>query len=274
MAPKLGLIAGGGNFPGLVIAACQAQHTPLHVIALKGHAEESVIGDTPADWIRLGEAGTGFSLLKKAGVTQVVMIGHVRRPSLAEMAPDFRTAAFMARVGLKALGDDGLLRAVVAELESEGFQVIGVDQVLADCLAPLGTLGLVPLDDQALCDIKRGVEVAQTLGRLDVGQAVVVQQGIVLGVEAIEGTDHLIRRTADYRRAGPGGILVKLPKIQQDRRVDLPTIGLQTLREAAAAGLRGIAIQAHGTLLLGRQDLVAEADHLGLFVHGFDSQSL
>ena len=270
---KLGLIAGGGHFPGLVIAACRAQGRPLHVIALKGHAEAEVIGDYPADWIRLGEAGTGFSLLKKAGVTDVVMIGHVRRPSFTEMAPDFRTAAFMARVGMKALGDDGMLRAVVAELESEGFKVLGIDDVLSDCIGLPGNLTKTAPDTQAQSDIQRGVDVALALGRLDVGQAVVVQQGLVLGVEAVEGTDHLIRRTADLKRSGPGGVLVKLKKPSQDRRMDLPTIGVNTVREAAASGLRGIVFQAGGTLLLGQDACIAEADHLGLFLHGLSLES-
>lgn len=269
MPDKLGLIAGGGTLPGLVIEACQAAHRPLHVIALKGHADPAVIGDFPADWIRLGEAGSGFAKLKKAGVTHVVMIGPVRRPTFSELAPDFKTAAFMARVGLKALGDDGLLRAVVGELESEGFHVIGIDQVLNDCLAPAGVLGRVQLDDLAWADLARGIDVALALGRVDVGQSVVVQQGIVLGVEAIEGTDQLLRRTAQLKRSGPGGLLIKVTKPGQDRRVDLPTIGLSTLREAAAVGLRGIAVQAQGTLLLGRDAVVAEADRLGLFLYGF-----
>jgi len=267
-APKLGIIAGGGEFPGLVIAACRAEGRPFHVLALAGHADPQFIGDAPTDWIRLGEMGTGFKYLHDQGVTEVVMIGPVRRPSLRELAPDLRTARFFAKVGLKALGDDGVLRAIVRELEEEGFGVIGVDDVLADCLAPQGRIGGPETDDQAEADIARGITVAQGLGALDVGQAVVVQQGIVLGVEAAEGTDRLIRRCADLRREGPGGVLVKLKKPGQDRRVDLPTIGLDTLREAAAAGLRGIAIEAGGTLVLGRKALAVEADRQGLFVVG------
>ena len=266
--PKLGLIAGGGPIPGLVIDACRAQGRPLHVLALKGHADPAVIGDYPADWIRMGEAGTGFSLLKKAGVDQVLMIGPVHRPTVYDLTPDLKTAGFFARVGLKSLGDDGLLRAVVKELESEGFEIVGIDSVLADCLCPLGLMGTAEPDSQARADIARGLEVALTLGRLDVGQSVIVQQGIVLGVEAIEGTDHLIRRCADLKRSGPGGVLVKVRKPGQDRRVDLPTIGLTTVKEASAAGLRGIAVQAFGSLVLGRESLVAEADHLGMFVEG------
>jgi UDP-2,3-diacylglucosamine hydrolase len=270
MRPKLGIVAGGGELPGLAAAACHADGRPFHVLALTGHADPRVIGDWPQDWIRLGEAGTGMKKLHDAGVAEVVMIGPVRRPTLKELAPDLRTARFFARIGLKALGDDGLLRAVVAEMEEEGFRVVGIDEVLADCLAPAGPYGRLGPDAQAEADIARAVEVAKALGALDVGQAVVVQQGIVLGVEAIEGTDRLLRRCGELRRDGPGGILVKLKKPGQDRRVDLPTIGPTTLVEAAAAGLSGIAVEAGGALVLGRAALAAEADRLGMFVIGIE----
>jgi DUF1009 family protein len=270
MASKLGIVAGGGEFPGLVIAACRADGRPFHVLALTGHADPVVIGDAPADWIRLGEAGTGFKKLREAGVTELVMIGPVRRPTVKELAPDWRTARFFAKVGLKALGDDGLLRAVTREIEGEGFAVVGIDDVLADCLAPAGLFGKVAPDEQAKSDMRRGWQVAKGIGALDVGQAVVVQQGIVLGVEAIEGTDSLIRRCGELRREGPGGVLVKVRKPDQDRRLDLPTIGVATVREAAAAGLRGIVVQAGGALVLGREAIAVEADRLGLFVLGLD----
>ncbi len=266
MGPKLGIVAGGGELPGLVAAACRADGRPFHILALSGHADPAVIGDAPQDWIRLGEAGTGFDLLRRAGVVDVVMIGPVRRPTLSELAPDLRTARFFARVGLKALGDDGLLRAVVAEMEQEGFRVVGVDEVLAGSLAVGGIYGRHQPDDQGEADIQRGVEVVRGLGALDVGQAVVVQQGLVLGVEAIEGTDSLLARCAGLARQGPGGVLVKIRKPGQDRRVDLPTIGTTTVAAAAAAGLRGIAVEAGGTLVLGRDKVAAEADRLGLFV--------
>lgn len=268
MASKLGIIAGGGAFPGLAIAACRSQGRSFHVLALSGHADPAVIGDAPADWIRLGEAGTIFQKLHQAGVTDLVMIGPVRRPTLKELAPDWRTTKFFAKVGLKALGDDGLLRAVTREIEAEGFRVVGIDDVLADCLAPVGLFGSLAPDDQAQADIDRGWEVAKGIGALDVGQAVIVQQGIVLAVEAIEGTDRLIRRSAELRRDGPGAVLVKVRKPGQDRRLDLPTIGLGTLRAAAAAGLRGICVEAGGTLVLDRAELATEADRAGLFILG------
>lgn len=266
MVSKLGIIAGGGAFPGLAIAACRSQGRPFHVLALTGHADPQVIGDAPADWIRLGETGTGFKILHDQGVEQLVMIGPVRRPTLRELAPDWRTTRFFAKVGLKALGDDGLLRAVTREIEEEGFSVVGIDAVLDDCLAQAGLLGAHAPDDQARADIARGWQVAKGIGALDVGQSVVVQQGIVLGVEAVEGTDALLRRCAGLARDGAGGVLVKVRKPGQDRRLDLPTIGLTTLREAAAAGLRGIVVEAGHTLVLDRDALAAEADSTGLFI--------
>lgn len=268
MAAKLGIIAGGGEFPGLVIAACRAQGRPFHVLALDGHASPAIIGDAAADWIRLGEAGTGLKRLREAGVTELVMIGPVRRPTLSELTPDWWTARFFAKVGLKALGDDGLLRALAHALENEGFRIVGIDDVLSDCLATEGVYGQLAPDAQAEADIARGFEVARGLGALDVGQAVVVQQGLVLAVEAIEGTDRMIARSAEVKRDGLGGVLVKVKKPGQDRRLDLPTIGLATLRACHAAGLRGLAVEAGGTLVLGRDALIEEAEKLGLFLVG------
>jgi len=253
-----------------VASACRAEGRPAHLLALSGHADPEVIAAAglPVDWIRLGEAGSGFDHLRRAGVGEVVMVGPVRRPSLAELAPDWRTARFFARVGLKALGDDGLLRAVVGEIESEGFHVVGVDHVLAGCLAVEGLYAGPAPDAQAEADIARGIAVARALGAVDVGQSVVVQQGLVLGVEAIEGTDQLLARCGGLAREGLGGVLVKLKKPGQDRRVDLPTIGPRTVEAAAAAGLRGIAVEAGGALVLGRAPVAAAATRLGLFVVG------
>ncbi len=161
-----------------------------------------------------------------------------------------------------------MLSAVIKELEREGFTLVGVESVLDDAVAPEGPLGQHRPDDQALADIEHGFRVAAALGTLDIGQAVIVQQGMVLGVEAIEGTDQLIRRCADLRREGLGGVLVKAKKPDQERRADLPTIGPQTVEAAHAAGLRGIAVEARSTLVVERAEMTALADRLGLFVYG------
>jgi hypothetical protein len=269
--PRLGIVAGGGALPGLIVAACQVSGRPFFVLALEGHADASLVADLPHAWIRLGAAGRGIELLKEAGVVEVVMAGRVRRPSLATLRPDRRTALFLAKIGRAAFGDDGLLGAVVRMLEEEGFRVVGPDDVLGDVLAVEGVYGAVAPDAQAWADIERGVAAARALGALDIGQAAVVQQGVVLGVEAIEGTDTLVARCAALRREGPGGVLVKVKKPGQETRVDLPVIGAATVANAVAAGLRGIAVEAGAALVVDRTAVVEAADRAGLFVVGIKS---
>ena len=268
MPAKLGIIAGGGAVPGQLIQAARRQGRDCFVIAIKNSADPASLRDVDHVWLRLGQAGRAFELLHEKKVGDVVMAGPVRRPTLAEMRPDWRTARFFARIGLKALGDDGLLSAVIREFESEGLTIVGAHEVLGDLLAPAGFWGSLRPDDQGRSDIAHGVTVAQSLGLLDVGQSVVVQQGIILGVEAIEGTDALLARAGTLRRAGPGGVLVKLCKPGQDKRVDLPTIGVDTVRKAHEAGLRGIAVEAGAAIVVDLDATVREADRSGLFIAG------
>ncbi|MGH7039389.1 MAG: LpxI family protein [Stellaceae bacterium] len=267
MTARLGIVAGSGELPRRLIEACRALGRDVFVLALTGEAEPAAVAGVPHAWCRLGAAARGLALLHAHGVDDLVLAGAVRRPSLAALRPDWRAARFFARVGVRALGDNGLLSAVVKELEREGFRLIGAE-ALFDALAPPGPLGAHRPDCQAEADIARGIAVARALGALDVGQAVVVQQGLVLGVEAIEGTDALLRRVAALRREGPGGVLVKLKKPGQEERVDRPTIGPTTLALAAESGLCGIAVEAGATIVLDRAAVVRAADASGLFIVG------
>ncbi|MBS0644504.1 MAG: UDP-2,3-diacylglucosamine diphosphatase LpxI [Proteobacteria bacterium] len=270
-SPALGIIAGGGVLPAQVAAAAQDAGRPVFLIGLEGFADPSVLAPFPHRMLRMGAAGRILAALRQHGCRDLVMIGPVRRPSLLHLRPDAEGARLLARLGMAAFkGDDGLLAAVIRLLEEEGFAVIGAHEVLRDLLAPAGVLGAVSPDAQALADIIRGVAVARLLGRADVGQGCVVQQGLVLAVEAIEGTDAMLERCNALRRDGPGGVLVKLAKPGQERRADLPTVGPRTVRNAARAGLRGLAFEAGSTILARREALVAEADAAGLFLYGFE----
>jgi UDP-2,3-diacylglucosamine hydrolase len=265
----LGIIAGSGALPRRLVERCRAASRAVFVLALEREADPDMVADVPHAWCRLGAAAKALDLLRANGVTDLVLAGGVRRPSLSSLLPDWRAAKFFARVGYRALGDDGLLSAVVKELEREGFRVIGADEILsAENLMPMGPLGRHMPDDEAKADIELGLRAARALGTLDIGQAVVVQQGLVLGVEAAEGTDELLRRCAALRRAGPGGVLVKVAKPGQERRADRPTIGPQTAALAAASGLQGIAAEAGMTLVMDRAELVRAADEAGLFIVG------
>ncbi|MFQ5954326.1 MAG: LpxI family protein [Kiloniellales bacterium] len=269
MPPRLGILAGGGDLPGRLIEACRADGRDYFVVAFQGHADPEVVGDAPHLWAELTDASRVFDILCENAVTQLVMAGRVRRPSWGRLrSHDRRTARFLGKIGVRALGDDGLLRAIARRLEEEGFQIVGPDDVVHDLLAPEGQYGRVAPDAAARLDIDRGVAVARTLGTLDFGHAVVVRDGVVLGVEAVEGTDALLERCQRLAPAGPGGVLVKCSKPGQDRRLDLPTIGPATVTKAAEARLRGIAVEAGRTLVLDKGAVAQLADKSGLFVVG------
>lgn len=271
--PRVGILAGGGSLPPVVAEAARRSGREVVVIAFEGHADPAWVAAYPHDWVRLGAVGRTLALLHRHRCDEVCMIGRVGRPSLVAVATDRRALAMLARLGAVDAGDDRLLRLIVSELEREGFAVVGADMLARELLAPLGPLaGPVP-DAAAAADIARGIEVARALGRADVGQAVVVQAQLVLGVEAVEGTDALLARCAELRRRGPGGVLVKGRKLGQERRVDLPTIGPATVEGAAAAGLRGIAVEAGHTLVAEADLLARHAERLGLFVVGMEPWS-
>lgn len=270
MPPKLGIVAGRGELPARLLQACRVTGRDVFVLAIEHETDEGLVEGVTHEWVGLGAVAKGMELLHEAGVEELVLAGPVTLPPISALRPDARMAKFLAKAAKAALGDDGLLSAVIREFETEGFKVIGADDILADLLATAGPYGGIAPDEAALGDIRRGVAVARALGALDVGQAVVVQQGIVLGVEAVEGTDALLRRCKALAQDGPGGVLVKIKKPKQERRVDLPAIGPMTIPAAAEAGLRGIAVEAGGALVIDRKRVVEAADAAGLFVFGIE----
>jgi UDP-2,3-diacylglucosamine hydrolase len=275
MPRRLGIIAGGGDLPAKVAAAARAAGRTVFILGLEGFADAAVLAPWPHEIQRLGAAGRIVAALRERGCQDLVMIGPVRRPSLLDLRPDAEGAKLLARVGRAAFaGDDGLLAAVMRVLTEEGFRVIGTHDILREAVAPSGVLTRTAPDAQAMTDINRGVQVARLLGSADVGQGCVVQQGLVLAVEAVEGTDAMLARAGALRRDGIGGVLVKLVKPGQDKRADLPTIGLDTIRHAAAAGLRGLAFEARATILAEREACLAAADAAGLFLIGLDAETL
>jgi hypothetical protein len=271
----LGILAGGGRLPARVAAAAAASGRAVFIVGLAGFAEQAVLAPWPHEVIRIGAVGRILGALRAGGCRDLVLIGTIRRPNLFDLRPDAEGARVLTRIGRAAFaGDDGLLAAVIRVLGEEGFRVLGAHEIMNEALAPAGVLGRIGPDAQAMADIGRAVAVARALGTADVGQGCVVQQGLVLAVEAIEGTDAMLARCAGLARPGPGGVLVKLVKPGQERRVDLPTVGLQTVHAVAAAGLRGIAFEAGGTILADREAAIAAADSAGIFLLGLDPGSI
>ena len=270
--PKLGILAGGGDLPARLVSACRGIARDVFVVGFEGISDTSSVESADHAWTRLGTVGRTIELLHAANVEDLVLAGPIKRPSLRAIGLDSRGTRVLARFLPGGQGDDRLLSLIVRELEGEGFRVVGVDDILADLLAPEGPIGRLTPDDDGRADIAAGVVIARALGAVDVGQAVVVQQGVALGVEAVEGTNALIERCGGLRREGPGGVLVKLSKPGQERRADLPTIGVQTVERARDAGLKGIAVEAGRSLVVDRADVAAAADAAALFVVGIDPE--
>jgi UDP-2,3-diacylglucosamine hydrolase len=272
----LGILAGGGPLPGRVAAAAVASGRPVFIVGLEGFAERAVIAPWPHVFLRMGAVRGIFGALRQNGCKDLVLIGPVRRPSFLDLRPDADGAKMLARIGRAAFsGDDGLLSAVIRVLGEEGFRVLGAHEILNEALGPRGLLTRTGPDATAMADIRRGIGVTRALGAADVGQSCVVRAGVVIAVEAVEGTDAMLSRCGALLdamgMAKPGGVLVKSVKPGQDRRADLPTIGPDTIRHAADAGLSGVAYDAGGTILAERAACIARADETGLFLLGFDA---
>lgn len=265
----LGIIAGKGALPQRIAESCRARGEPFFVLAFEGETDPVFLASVEHAFIRHGAVGQTLELLTSRGIDCLVLAGRIERPKLRDLKPDAKGAQLLGRLG-KALfaGDDRLLSTITSFFEEEGFTILRVEEVLQEGAAPHGVMGAHQPDAQAMEDITLGMKVAKSIGALDIGQAVIVQHGYVLGVEAVEGTDALITRCATLKQTDTGGVLVKMAKPQQDERVDLPAIGMETVRMMAAAGFKGIAVEAGHALVIDRAAAIAEADARGIFIIG------
>ncbi len=267
---KLGLIAGSGDLPEKIIEACLEQGREIFVVFLDSNVEPSkYLEQIPHVTVNVGAVGKALKFLKKNDVEELVLVGGLKRPKISSIRPDGSGLRLLARITSARLsGDNSLLSIVLGFLEEAGLKIIGIDEILENLLVPMGILGGVEPSKSAREDIVRGMDVAKKLGEMDIGQSVVVQRNSILGVEAIEGTDALLARCEKLKLDGEGGVLVKVKKPNQDNRIDLPTIGVETIKNAAKAGLVGIAVEAGSTLIVDQEKLVKKADKLGIFVIG------
>lgn len=272
---KLGIIAGAGVLPRLLAEAAGE----TFVVRLAGVTDEVYPAASSAE-CGMAEAGKIIRVLREAGCDAVTLAGLVRRPDFSKLKPDWRGASLLPRVVAAAgKGDGALLNVLVETLDGEGFLVVGAEEVLASLAAPEGPLGGLTPGPGHWGDIRKAAAIIDALGPFDVGQAAVVASGFTLAIEAAEGTDGVLARCASLPASARGGeerngVLVKRPKPGQERRVDLPTVGVETLKGAYAAGLAGIAVEAGATLVIDREAVRREADRLGLFVYGFTPAEL
>jgi len=271
----LGLIAGLGQLPVHVAAAAKARGQDVYVIRLKGFVEPA-LESLPGEIIGVAEIGKILKALKTAGCKDVCFCGIVKRPDFSSLKPDLKGISLLPKVIAAARkGDDALLRVLVDTFDNEGFRVIGADQASGNLLGGEGVLAGKMPDETQMADLRKAAQIAAEAGRLDIGQGAIVCDGLVLCVEAQEGTDQMLARCAGLDETvrgsaeSPRGVLVKRPKPMQERRIDLPAIGVKTVEGAAAAGLCGIGFEAGGALLMDEAQVRIRAEQLGLFLYGF-----
>jgi UDP-2,3-diacylglucosamine hydrolase len=275
ISSPVGLIAGGGVMPFAVADSLAARGIHPVLFALRGACDPVAVERFRHHWISVGQIGRAVKLFRAENCRDLVFIGTLVRPALSEIRLDWATLRVIGRIWASFRGgDDHLLSGIGDILEQDGFRMVGIRDVAPDLLMPEGCLTRAVPDAQALADIARGRDVLLALGRFDIGQAAVVVDGHVVGVEDIEGTDGLLARVARLRAEGrlraakARGVLVKAPKSSQDLRFDLPTMGPRTVEGAAAAQLAGIAIVAGHTMIADPEAVIEAADARGLFVTG------
>jgi DUF1009 family protein len=277
---RVGIVAGSGSLPVNVAQSLGLAGLNPFVVILNGEANRLPdLQSFDHIIVPLEGAALAFDRMRAVGVTHAVLAGGVaRRPKLWAVKWTPRVLKILPRLAVDlALGDDGLLRAVMRHIEKAGIAIIAAHEVVPDLLAHAGAMTKLAPNSDDQRDITAALEAAKAIGRLDIGQAAVSIGGRVVALEGIEGTDGLLERMIPLRGHGrlagkAGGVLVKCAKPQQDLRADLPAIGVKTVHDAQRAGLRGIAVEANRAFVLDFAQTVAAANEAGLFISGIEVQ--
>jgi len=266
---QIGLIAGNGVFPQLFAKAAKEQGMEVIAVAMRGETDPAIEAFVDSiTWVRVGQLGKMIRCFKRAGVTQAAMAGGVRKTRLFEgVRPDLTAVKILAQCAVRR--DDGMLRAVAAEYEKNGIEIIDSTLYMPDALAPSGVLTSHTPTDEILEDLRYGLTIAREIGKLDIGQTVIVREGAVVALEAIEGTDACIKRAGDLTGRS-GGVMVKVAKPEQDMRFDVPAIGSETIRGLHQAGIVALGIEAGRTLLLDPQAIINTANDLKVVIVGME----
>ena len=267
----VGIIAGGGDAPKSIITRLKEQNINYFVIAIKDNADPELLKDSNHEWMHLGELKKAFRALKQHNVSHISFIGSIKRPSISSLKLDSEAALVIIKLGLIKFtgGDNKLLSTVLNLFESKGFQILPPEIISPELVTPKGILGKIKPSKSDIKDIERGMKILDTLGELDVGQAIVVEKEYVLGIEAAEGTNNLIIRCKSLKREKSiCGVVVKTNKTGQDRRIDLPAIGVNTIDEIKNSGFKGIAIKSQESIIIDIKNVIKKADKNNIFIVG------
>ncbi len=264
----LAIFAGRGSLPMMLIEDCQKNNRKFMVFLLEGEKYEIDYSAFNPIKLGYGEIEKFLTALHQNDMKNLVFIGGVTKPNFSSLKVDKRGAGLLAKIlANKILGDDAVLRTVIKFFEKEGLKILRIDQLLDCVVSTKSTLTKIQPTKENLEDISVGARAIKTFSQFDVGQSIVIAQKQIIAVEALEGTDEMIKRCqnlkVDYAKSA---VLVKMKKIKQSMKADMPTIGVETIKNCAMSGICGIAIQVNSTLVLQKDEVIKIADELGLFL--------
>ena len=267
---KIAIFAGEGSLPRQVYEAAKKQKKECFVVGLEGNVCKSDFKPEDYEEYPVHYVGKIIEAIKFRGIEHVVLAGRVSRGSISKLLLDIKGAKLFAKIVKNGLNDNAVLHSLIKFLENEGFTIVSADSIATDLVAEKGSLTDSIPSDAVQKDIKQGYKILQGVANFDVGQSLVIQDGLVLGVEAAEGTDELIKRCGSIQQklGEEGAILIKIVKPAQDKRVDLPCVGVHTIDMLDKYGLQGVAIEAGYTIILDKKATIEAANEKNIFIYG------
>ena len=278
MDQHLAVIAGAGSLPIDLIHYCKSMNFNYTVFSLDEGPNN--FNDSPFYKFKIGQASKIIKKMHQINVKNIVMVGKVSRPSIFDFNYDLKTIRFIFKVGFNSFkkyskkGDDFILKSLIEDIEKEGFNVIGIDEIISNLFLPPGNINNYSPTKQEIIDINIGIKSSKELGKRDLGQAIIIKEGEVIGEEDSNGTDHLIRSININIKDEFKPILIKTVKPYQDRRVDLPVIGATTVDLCIEKGFRGIVVEARGTIVHNQEYVINRCNESGVFLTSIDCSPL
>lgn len=271
---KIGIIAGSGRLPVLVIESLQKLGYEFVVVFLEEQNQEllSILAEDHYKSYPIGQVGKILKFIKESGASDILFVGKVKKPKFSELKVDLLGAKLLAKISKnQLLGDNTIFKTIFSFLSKEGFRVVGTQDLKLPLHIAKGVYGQKKIDDSVISDIKIATKLLSDLSSYDVGQSIVIQSGRIIGIEAAEGTDGLIKRSSDFldKKAKHPAILVKSSKKGQELKIDLPTIGIDTIRNLIANGYGGLAIEAQNTIVLDQEEIESLSKSKKFFIYAY-----
>lgn len=270
----IGIVYGSGNYPKLVVQACLEKKIDCCIaFVVEDFDFEPSYSEIPVLRAKIGKIGSIIKFFRNNGVKKIIFAGAVKRPNFTDLSLDSKGASWLLKLGRSIFGgDDALLRAIANLLNKEGFEIMSGTDLLGNVFVKNGVFSQKNPTESEWQDIAKGFKVAKTIGSLDIGQSIIVCCGDILGIECVEGTDELIKRCAKLRKQNSGGILVKTSKPQQDQRMDLPTVGVNTVYLLHQFKFSGLAVESGHCIVLDSDKLIELSDNYSMFFAGISEE--